>query len=585
MRLAPIRTVPFSLAAFLSTLATALVAEPAVAQYALDAPSGSPTVLSPGARVRGAVGARRLPGTGGALDANLSVTDGPANQAAQKIDFNARNLVVTNNVAGGRGFRGSVGYRADTDFRGRAGSDDLFRWEAYSAESNPVWVQTVRSADQFQIAQGIGQFEYRRATTPIDTIPSNQPMASRPDARLRLDRQNSALNLGSVVQLNAEPVDFAQGLDARNNQVNYVVSPIQGMRMEKVADPLTKSGLSLYEKAIAREEIADGRIMANTAQQSFISPLSRNAATDAMIQPTPIGDESAGDAYERIVRDVIRAYADVPNVNVNADPRVVEEVRKELEVLRGTLRGTVAPAEKPPLDVAPDPTAPPEPGIDPRTGLPMAPERPAEVDSTVPGESTLSTEEQEAVKQELLNAEAIRRLAENLRHGSTVSDLSPGDRARVDQLVRSGQDNIDKGEFFTAERCFADALALNSGNPLLIAGLGNSQLGAGLYLSAALTFRELFTSYPEMIDTRYEVRLLPREARLRQAVDALRERISGKTDADSFGLLLAYLGHQLEDRGLINEGLGVVTGNPANDAMRMLLQEVWLADRSRTDVK
>lgn len=583
MRSASSRTVPYSLAAFVSTLATALVAEPAVAQYALDAPSGSPTVLSPGARVRGAVGVRRLPGMGGALDANLSVTDGPANRAAQQIDFNARNLVVTNSVAGGRGFRGSVGYLADTDFRARAGSDDLYRWEAYSAESNPVWVQTVRSADQFQIAQGIGQFEYRRATTPLETIPSNQPMAARPDARLRLDRQNSALNIGSVVQLNAQPVEFAQGLDARNNPVNYYVSPIQGLRMEKVADPLAKSGLSLYEKAVAREEIANGRILANNAQEAFISPLSRSAAVDAMVRPVAIGAESAGDAYDRIVRDVVRAYADAPNVNVNADPRVIEDVRKEIEALRGTLRGRVTTTEAPKLEVAPDPTETPEPGIDPRTGLPMAPTKPDVNETAVPGEPL--SEDEAAIQEELRNAETIRRLAENLRHGGTVSDLSPGERARVDQLVRSGQDNIQKGEFFAAERCFADALALNPGNPLLIAGLGNSQLGAGLYLSAGLSFRELFTSYPEMIDTRYEVRLLPKEARLRQAVDALRERISGKTDADSFGLLLAYLGHQLEDRSLVNEGLGVVTGNPTNDAMRLLLQEVWLPNRNQPETK
>ena len=487
MRAFPTRSLPFSLAAFLSTLATALVAEPVAAQYALDAPSGSPTALSPGSRVRSPVAGRRLPGNGTALDANLSVYGGRTNEPAAQIDFNARNLVVTNNVAGGRGFRGSVGYRADTDFRARAGSDDLFNWEAYSAESNPVWVQSVRSADQFQIAQGIGQFEYRRATTPLETIPSGRPINDRPDARLRLDRQNSALNIGSVVQLNAQPVEFAQGLDARNNPVNYYVSPIQGLRMEKVADPLAKSGLSLYEKAVAREEIANGRILANNAQESFISPFSRSAAADAMIRPVAIGAESAGDAYDRIVRDVVRAYADSPNVNVNADPRVIEDVRKEIEALRGTLRGRVTAPEEPKLEVAPDPTETPEPGIDPRTGLPMAPTKPDANETIVPGEP--SSEEEAAIKEELRNAETIRRLAENLRHGSTVSDLSPGERARVDQLVRSGQDNIEKGEFFTAERCFADALALNPGNPLLIVGLGNSQLGAGLYLSAALSFR------------------------------------------------------------------------------------------------
>lgn len=575
------------LAAFLATIATSMLAESAVAQYALDAPSGVSTALSPTAirgQARGALGGGRggqvMP-NGNALDANLGVYSGGMNAPAAKVDYNARNLVVTNNVAGGRGFRGSVGYRADTDFRARVGSDDLFRWESYSAESNPVWVQTVRSADQFQIAQGIGQFEYRRATTPIETIPSNQPMAARPDARLRLDRQNSALNIGSVVQFNAQPIEFAQGLDSRNNQVNYIVSPIQGMRMEKVADPLARSGLSLYEKAVAREEIARGKIVADMAQDAFISPLSRSAATNARIEPISLGDQSSGDAYDQIVRNVLRAYADAPNMNVAADPRLVEEVRKELEVLRGTLRGTAPTTERPKPDLVPDATKPVEPGIDPRTGLPGRTEPSPAPDPAMSIEPTVSDEEQEAIERELRNTETIRRLAENLRHGGKIGDLSPGDRARVDQLVGAGQENIAKGEFFAAERNFTDALALNPGNPLLIAGLGNSQLGAGLYLSAALSFRELFSSYPEMIDTRYEVRLLPKEERLRQAVEALRARIAGKTDADSFGLLLAYLGHQLEDRRMVLEGLGEITGNPMNDVLRELLQEVWLPGQAQ----
>lgn len=578
-----------SLAAFVSTLATSLLAAPAAAQYALDAPSGNSTTLSPAAirsQPRGALGGGRggrvMP-DGNALDANLGVYSGGMNAPAQKVDYNARNLVVTGNVAGGRGFRGSVGYRADTDFRARAGSDSLFRWEAYSAESNAVWVQSARSSDQFQIAQGMGQFEYRRPTTPVNTIPTNQPMAARPDSRLRLDRQNSALNIGNVVQLNAQPIEFAQGLDGQNNRVNYFVSPIQGLRMEKISDPLASSGLSLYEKAVARDEIAAGKIRPESAQQAFLSPLSLSVAADSRIKPVSIGDLSSSDAYDRIVRDVIRAYSDAPNVNVNADPMVIEEVRRELEALRGTLRGTT-PAPKPERtepDVAPDPTKPIEPGIDPKTGLPARPSENPEGETLPLGEPAVSDEEQTAIDQELRNAETIRRLAENLRHGETVGDLSPGDRARVDELVQAGQRNIASGEFFAAERSFSDALAISPGNPLLIAGLGNSQLGAGLYLSAALSFRELFTAYPEMIDTKYEVKLLPKEERLRQAIDALRTRIAGRTDADSFGLLLAYLGHQLDDRSLVVEGLGEITGNASNDVLRSLLQEVWMPSRNR----
>src|SRR6185503_5356216 len=55
-------------------------------------------------------------GSGNALDSNLNATSGRIN-AAQKVEnFADRNLIVTGDVAGGRGFRGSVGYTASQDF-------------------------------------------------------------------------------------------------------------------------------------------------------------------------------------------------------------------------------------------------------------------------------------------------------------------------------------------------------------------------------------------------------------------------------------------------------------------------------------
>ena len=72
-------------------------------------------------------------GNGTALDAGLSPYQGSYNQPLPVPNFRSRNLLVTGNVAGGRGFRDTVGYSAEFDFRGETGSDDLFRERANSA--------------------------------------------------------------------------------------------------------------------------------------------------------------------------------------------------------------------------------------------------------------------------------------------------------------------------------------------------------------------------------------------------------------------------------------------------------------------
>ena len=78
---------------------------------------------------------------------------------------------MTGNVAGGRGFRGSVGYTADRDFRGALGSDSTFRFEADSAYSNIVFNTSNYSRDRFLLAQATGS---KRTSTARDLSSSGQ---------------------------------------------------------------------------------------------------------------------------------------------------------------------------------------------------------------------------------------------------------------------------------------------------------------------------------------------------------------------------------------------------------------------------
>src|SRR5688572_14729668 len=135
-------------------------------------------------------------GAGDALDANLS-TSGRLNAPRPSENFRERNLIVTGDVAGGRGFRGSVGYTASADFRGGLGSNDIFPFLSGSAYSSPALFQLGSTYEQLRYGQAVGALEYRRAQSgapaalhPQDPIPVDQVRvaAGLPSDRHRLDR-------------------------------------------------------------------------------------------------------------------------------------------------------------------------------------------------------------------------------------------------------------------------------------------------------------------------------------------------------------------------------------------------------------
>jgi hypothetical protein len=165
-----------------------------------------------------------------------------------------------------------------------------------------------------------------------------------------------------------------------------------------------------------------------------------------------------------------------------------------------------------------------------------------------------------------------------LRHGKKIDSLSRDDRRRVDELARQGEAALREGDYFRAERRFEQARMLASDNPLAEVGIAHAQLGAGLYLSASLSLRNLFMAFPELIDARYDRELFPATERLDRAIETMRERMKRGDEVAGYGLILAYIGHQTGDRALIEEGLAGISGTEKLDASRKLLEAVWLGE-------
>lgn len=163
-----------------------------------------------------------------------------------------------------------------------------------------------------------------------------------------------------------------------------------------------------------------------------------------------------------------------------------------------------------------------------------------------------------------------------LRHGQQVTSYAANDGTRFDDLVLAAQQALMDGDYFLAERRFNRALRFVHGQPLATAGEGHAQLGAGLYLSAALTLQSLLGFQPEMIDVIYDRRLLPAQADLDRAISDLTGRLSFEADVDRYGFLLAYIGHQLDRKDLITQGLDAMRRGGADASFVSILEEVWL---------
>ena len=546
------------------------------------------------------IGAGQATGSGNALDANPQLGSGGANAGSIPVDFNARNLLVTGSVPGGRGFRGSVGYTADTDFRARTGSDDNYMFRANSAFSSPAFVSSPVARDRFLIGQGLGVFEYRRESTPTT---QSDMSADQPDSRLRLDRVNAQMSFGRGNWDIGADRTIISTQSAKGDPLRYVISPLRGLQIENLTDPFARAGLSVYERARARQDMVTG-----LATMDDYTGL-RTGMSLQTPDPRRIDKRLKGDsAAERLrVRGLPKSYLDIveeinkageaPKTDGGAPAgeakTMLDQIREAMEPLRtrrpgdarldGTKSDTTKLDTTKPDATKPDGTQPDATGSD---GTRLDGTKPSTgqlgSDSLVsPDGAPRSGEaEREAarVKQRGIQI-SVDDAARILRHGKKVESLSVDDKRRVDELIRQGETALRDGDYFRAERRFDQAQSLAADNPLVEAGIAHAQLGAGLYLSASLTLRNLFTAFPELIDAKYDRALLPAQDRLDRGVALMRQRIDRGDDAPGYGLLLAYIGHQTGDQAMVAEGLKAVGGNESLDASRKLLEGVWLGAR------
>lgn len=234
------------------TLASTVASSSALAQNALDAP------LHLG------------PDQSRALDRNLGVGTGRINQAAPQQDYRARNLVVTGDVAGGRGFRGSVGYRAEDDFAAATSQAATIEFRRGSAYSNPLALNTSIANDRFALATGIGSQQYMSdyAYTRMSAMGlTGVTLAGRGLETSALGAARARLDLMTVLSTNAASLAAATAPSSvrtvrvpQLGAAQVMVSPFTGVVLVPDGDPVDTFQGGVYGSALMRDDVRAGRL-------------------------------------------------------------------------------------------------------------------------------------------------------------------------------------------------------------------------------------------------------------------------------------------------------------------------------------
>ena len=575
-----------------------------------------------------------------ALDRNLGVGTGRINQATPQQDYRARNLVVTGDVAGGRGFRGSVGYRAEDDFAAATSQAATIEFRRGSAYSNPLALNTSIANDRFALATGIGSQQYMSdyAYTRMSAMGlTGVALAGRGLETSALGAARARLDLMTVLSTNAASLAAATAPSTvRSVRVpqlgaaQIMVSPFTGVVLVPDGDPVDTFQGGVYGGALMRDDLRSGRLTradysrAATGRAGLAAELDRLRQEDQLLEDAraasagmarmggvgsssgrPLGADSTVESPN--ATDLLRrpgAYDDVLN-----------SVRQRYELIRppasapgaATDTGQQAPAP----GAAPAGTAG-QTSAEGQSPNALTPERQSiaqavrslrerfmslpgvtradaageSLDGGIPaaapgqqpaGAAPGTTPSAEPGPTAVIKPLTLDETLLILRHGTKVERLDSGSKDAMDRLLVLGSDFMASRRYFRAEDAFRTATIIAPSNPLPLLGLASAQVGCGVQLAAAITLRRLLTDFPEMIDARLAANLQCDPQRMRDVAQQCVRFGRDSANASDFGLVAAWSGHQLGDRALVESGLALMDAADAKDPFAQALRALWLA--------
>lgn len=527
-----------------------------------------------------------------ALDANQRVGDGRINPEGR--DFGAevrfRNAIITGNAPGGLSFRGDVGYRAPGEFLGTQGSNDLFAFRRDSASSGLAGMG-IRGTDalQYQFAMttgsappkglvGAGFVTRAGGGLPTGAIREGQIEPGGTGARGGGFVSTAPRESGTALSALRSPSAFVadRGLqpqllatwEKEGTRYGLSASPLRGV----VAAPMGEFGLKKEPKPETkppRPGALDTGAIKPSVPESTLEP-SRSPFEDLLERwdgakktGTPEGkpEPSKGDPGQ-------------------TEPGKAEPGAGGVVGWRDTLarlKGELAEEDRPRVKRAPER----RPGDLTKQAFPTRPG-----DEGTGGEK--GSDAKSAKGSEEKDSEGTRSRREAIELIRSLGELSPlttmtpkGFDAYAEHMAE-GEKHMASSRYFDAEERFTAALSSKPIDPMAAMGRVHAQLGAGVFISAAMNLRDALTKHPETMGVRYAPGLLPRPGRIVTIVERLDDLIKHEPERSrDAGLLLAYVGYQTQQPALVDRGLRAArvlpSGAPEDQMSRLsdVLREVW----------
>lgn len=491
-------------------------------------------------------------GAGNALDANLSRRTGRINQSRNRLDFRIRNLIVTDNVARGLGFRGTVGYSAAREFRGALAEDSLFRFRADSALSNLGLTKFGNDYKNLRYGNNLDLLSYYRTDGSRSArVGSDYRLSVSNLSNFQRKRDQDTLLQSTHTRQTRVDAPSLIGLSftPEGKQILIGASSLRGISSSELETDDYSRLLSPFDRA---RLVQDQQVKTTTSRLTFSSKTSMaNLRLGDTRQNIKVADIVQEEAYISLLNRIADRYADKDTSDVTIQRDFLIGLSGQYEELRQRLEGSAPRTQK-------------EPG------------KPVErLRSTKTQHEPDTDSASEGSKKNERSRRGIKQYGLILRHGERVQHFSTDREDRFNELMRTAEERLANREYFWSERRFQRALRIIPDHPFGLAGVAHAQLGAGLYLPSAFTLRHLLIKHPEMIDVRYAEALLPDRNRMLRAVRELHQRLKEKIEVDSHGFLLAYLGHQLDNHELIEEGLAQMASTPSDQTFITLLQSIW----------
>ncbi|MBL1217484.1 MAG: hypothetical protein D8M59_08310 [Planctomycetes bacterium] len=514
-------------------------------------------------------------GGGRALDASFHALDGRYNRPRSAFVLNdINNAIVTGNVAGGKHFRGNVGYAAAGDFRASSGSDRYYRFRADSYYSG-VTLLGVRPLQVYRNPQ-------------MGRLPNSNQMSAQ-----LLARSTSGTDLSSIAQrrfqLSGGPSMIGHSFGTaglggsgslqeiravRQMLQDYNATVLGSLSVPGAYSPSSAQPLQTYTPQSQQPQLPTGQI-APLALPGISNPTMASAhPRSAIPEIRPVGQVRAGNPA--VGEQIGKATPGIPQVQGQAGNY------KRGDNAHVDLLARMAAQASPSLNL-------PEPGTGYSPDLQKAIR---DMNSNLrqmgvqyqPPAGPITTDEAPTAptpgEGEISPADSITRLQEVVKSGGsvTIRRYSSSADEYIERLKETASGSLAEGRYFDAERRFRLAyMHSQQSDPLALAGACHAQVGAGLYVSAARNLRHLFTAYPEMLACDYDPALLPSAARLTEITTEAARSVEQTKYRDA-GLLLAYLGHLSGNEAQVRAGIEGWTTSGADDPLQAAVRELWLGE-------